>query len=111
MFGFREAPKSPRRLDNTSWEEEAAWLFVMTEARELSPMKLKDDKPKDEEQQAFGFVGPANHRLRRGVYLLPSAFTVANLLCGYYAVLATLKGGPADLDNASRAIGFAILFD
>jgi CDP-diacylglycerol--serine O-phosphatidyltransferase len=83
----------------------------MTEARELSPMKLKDDKPKDEEQQAFGFVGPANHRLRRGVYLLPSAFTVANLLCGYYAVLATLKGGPADLDNASRAIGFAILFD
>jgi CDP-diacylglycerol--serine O-phosphatidyltransferase len=83
----------------------------MTEARELSPMKLKDDKPKDEEQQAFGFVGPANHRLRRGVYLLPSAFTVANLLCGYYAVLATLKGGPSDLDNASRAIGFAILFD
>ena len=31
-----------------------------------------------------------NHRLRRGIYILPSALTVANLLCGYYAVLATL---------------------
>jgi len=55
--------------------------------------------------------GPRNHRLRRGIYLLPSFLTVANLLCGYYAVLATLKGGVADLDNAARAIGFAILFD
>jgi CDP-diacylglycerol--serine O-phosphatidyltransferase len=52
-----------------------------------------------------------NHRLRRGVYLLPSALTVANLLCGYYAILATLDGRPADFDNAARAIGFAFLFD
>ncbi len=54
---------------------------------------------------------PRNHRLRRGVYLLPGSFTVANLLCGYYAVLATLKGGIPDLDNAACAIGFAVLFD
>ncbi|MGB0034946.1 MAG: phosphatidylcholine/phosphatidylserine synthase [Candidatus Acidiferrales bacterium] len=52
-----------------------------------------------------------NVRLRRGIYLLPSIFTVANLLCGYYAILATLEGRPADFDNAARAIGFAILFD
>jgi len=52
-----------------------------------------------------------NPKLRRGVYILPSAFTVANLLCGYYAVLATLEGNVSDLDNASRAIGIAILFD
>jgi len=52
-----------------------------------------------------------NHRLRRGVYLLPSAMTVANLLCGYYAILATLRGSLVDLDNAAKAIGFAILFD
>ena len=32
------------------------------------------------------------HHLRRGIYILPSIFTVANLLCGYYAVLATLDG-------------------
>jgi CDP-diacylglycerol---serine O-phosphatidyltransferase len=52
-----------------------------------------------------------NHRLRRGVYVLPSILTVANLLCGYYAILATLDGQMTDLDNAARAIGFAIIFD
>lgn len=52
-----------------------------------------------------------NHRLRRGIYILPSIFTVANLLCGYYAILATLEGSTADFDNAARTIGIAILFD
>jgi CDP-diacylglycerol---serine O-phosphatidyltransferase len=52
-----------------------------------------------------------NHRLRRGIYLLPSAFTVANMLCGYYAILATMEGSTPDMDNAARAIGFAIVLD
>jgi CDP-diacylglycerol--serine O-phosphatidyltransferase len=52
-----------------------------------------------------------NHKLRRGVYVLPSILTVANLLCGYYAILATLGEQTGDLDNAARAIGFAIIFD
>ncbi len=52
-----------------------------------------------------------NHRLRRGVYLLPSAFTVANLLCGYYAILAVLEGQVSDLDHAAKAIGIAIILD
>lgn len=52
-----------------------------------------------------------NHRLRRGIYLLPSFFTVANLFCGYRAVIATLNGGPAEFDVAARFIGLAILFD
>ena len=52
-----------------------------------------------------------NQQRRRGISLLPSFFTVANLLCGYYAVLSTMKGSIADLDNAAKAIGFAILFD
>ena len=66
------------------------------------------------EQRQFGFgggSGPGNHRLRRGIYLLPSFFTVANMLCGFYAILATIKGEPIDMDYAARAIGFAILFD
>ena len=60
-------------------------------------------------------------RLGRGVYVLPSLFTVGTLVCGYYAVLATLKGtlqmaGSEELarwsfDAAARAIGWAILFD
>jgi CDP-diacylglycerol--serine O-phosphatidyltransferase len=49
--------------------------------------------------------------LRRGIFLLPSLFTVGNLLCGYYAATATLAGGPDDFDHASKAIGLAILFD
>ena len=59
-------------------------------------------------------------RLRRGVYLLPSLFTVGTLVCGFYAVLQTLRGaGLLDtqgdprmaFDFAARAIGWAILFD
>src|SRR5580698_1624151 len=62
----------------------------------------------EEERPRRGF---RKDRLRRGIYLLPSALTVANLLCGYYAILATFEGSVSDLDNASRAIGIAILFD
>ena len=60
---------------------------------------------------------------RRGIYLLPSLFTVGTLVCGYYAVLSTLRGTQmlaagigagltlAAFDNAAKAIGWAILFD
>ena len=67
----------------------------------------------DFEQHELGFPGTRrpNLKLRRGIYLLPSSMTVANMLCGFYAVMATLKGGGTDLDNAARAIGIAILFD
>ena len=61
------------------------------------------------EQTGFGF--DEHDRRRRGVYLLPGAFTVGNLLCGFYAVLATLQGGAEQFDAAAKAIGFAILFD
>jgi len=65
------------------------------------------------EQRELGFPGsrPGNHRLRRGIYVLPSFLTVANMLCGFYAVMSTLRGGVSDLDNAAKAIGLAILFD
>jgi CDP-diacylglycerol---serine O-phosphatidyltransferase len=50
-------------------------------------------------------------RLRRGIFLIPSLFTVANLLCGYYASIAALAGSAEDFDHAAKAIGLAILFD
>jgi CDP-diacylglycerol--serine O-phosphatidyltransferase len=50
-------------------------------------------------------------KLRRGVFLVPALFTSANLLCGYFAVVAALMGTTADFDRAAKAIGFAILFD
>jgi CDP-diacylglycerol---serine O-phosphatidyltransferase len=65
------------------------------------------------EQQTMPF--PESHRrprrLRRGIFLLPSLFTVANLLCGYYASIAALVGRNEDFDHAAKAIGIAILFD
>jgi len=67
----------------------------------------------DFEQHELGFPGSRrpNLKLRRGIYILPASMTVANMLCGFYAVMATLKGGGTDLDNAAKAIGLAIVFD
>lgn len=53
-------------------------------------------------------------RLRKGMYILPSLFTTANIAAGYYAILQVTHGTLADhahFDNAAKAIGFAVLFD
>jgi len=53
-------------------------------------------------------------RLRRGMYLLPSLFTTANMAFGYYAISQAMLGSAAEpwhFDFAARAIGFAIVFD
>src|SRR3974377_523928 len=65
------------------------------------------------EQHEIPFQERKNRRarLRRGIFLLPSLFTVANLLCGYYASVAALVGRNEDFDHAAKAIGIAILFD
>jgi CDP-diacylglycerol--serine O-phosphatidyltransferase len=64
--------------------------------------------------------------IKKGLYLLPSAFTAANIGMGYYAIMAALRGfqvlgvgtGGGELeratihfDSAARAIGWAVLFD
>lgn len=64
------------------------------------PRRRKEDQP--------------SRRLRKGLYILPSLFTTANIAAGYYAILqvthATLAE-PWHFDNAAKAIGFAVLFD
>ena len=53
-------------------------------------------------------------RLRRGMYILPSLFTTANIAFGYYAILQVMHGNAAEpwhFDFAAKAIGFAVLFD
>src|SRR5215813_2186771 len=67
--------------------------------------------PMDQHEIPFEGRRIRNPKLRRGIFLLPSLFTTANLLCGYYAVVASLFGGADDFDRAAKAIGFAILFD
>ena len=48
------------------------------------------------------------HRLRRGVFLLPSLFTVANLFCGYACVVYATR---QDFDTAALFIGIAMVLD
>ena len=45
---------------------------------------------------------------RRGIYLLPSAFTVANVFCGFYSMICSIRG---EFPLASILIGVAILLD
>jgi CDP-diacylglycerol--serine O-phosphatidyltransferase len=49
-----------------------------------------------------------NRRFRRGIYVLPTLFTIGTIFCGFYAVINTLKG---EFDLAAIAIGFAVVFD
>jgi CDP-diacylglycerol---serine O-phosphatidyltransferase len=53
-------------------------------------------------------------RINKGMYILPSLFTTANMALGYYAILEVMHATAIDfwhLDNAAKAIGFAVLFD
>ncbi|MBC8029353.1 MAG: phosphatidylcholine/phosphatidylserine synthase [Pyrinomonadaceae bacterium] len=64
---------------------------------------------------------PDRRGLRKGVYLLPSVFTAANIGMGFYAVMAAARGfqfvdddqlkAASYFDNAAKAIGWALLFD
>lgn len=67
---------------------------------------------------------PPRRGLRKGLYLIPSAFTAANIGMGFYSVMASLRGfqllgspapdlagASAHFDSAAIAIGFALLFD
>lgn len=63
-------------------------------------------------------------RMRKGMYLLPSLFTAANIFAGYYAIAQTLQGSQAlaaigpgvqpeywHFDVAAKFIGFAVVAD
>jgi CDP-diacylglycerol---serine O-phosphatidyltransferase len=59
-------------------------------------------------------ISRPKRRLSKGMYILPSLFTTANMALGYYAILEVMHATVLDfvhLDNAAIAIGFAVLFD
>lgn len=62
--------------------------------RMLTPLRRRDD------QQA--------RRVRRGVYLLPSMFTMANMFCGYACIVYAMRG---EFRTAAPFIGVAIVLD
>lgn len=48
------------------------------------------------------------------MYIIPSLFTTGNMAAGFYAILEVVHASAATywhLDNAAKAIGFAVLFD
>ena len=47
-------------------------------------------------------------RLSRGVYLLPSLFTLGNMFCGYACIVYAMQG---QYETAAPFIGFAIVLD
>jgi CDP-diacylglycerol---serine O-phosphatidyltransferase len=68
---------------------------------------------------------PERKGLKKGLYLVPSLFTAANILMGFFALMGSLRGfqlvgiGTPDallaaaghFDRAAIAIGWAVLFD
>ena len=67
---------------------------------ELNPRRRDSDRPRG--------------RMRKGMYILPSLFTTANMAAGFFAILETNRGSVAEpwhLDYAAMAIGFAVFFD
>jgi CDP-diacylglycerol--serine O-phosphatidyltransferase len=79
-----------------------------------------------EQSEGWREGDPKPRRMRRGMYILPSIFTAANVLLGYYAIMQVIRGtvdyavaqashtapsGTAHFDIAAKAIGFAVLFD
>jgi CDP-diacylglycerol---serine O-phosphatidyltransferase len=53
-------------------------------------------------------------RVRKGMFVLPSLFTAANIGAGYFAISQCILGVGGDFyhfDYAAKAIGFAVLFD
>jgi CDP-diacylglycerol--serine O-phosphatidyltransferase len=58
------------------------------------PLRRQTDRPK--------------RRFRRGVSLLPSLFTLANMFCGYACVVYSMRG---EYETAAPFIGIAIVLD
>jgi len=81
----------------------------------LEQSPLTDASPPEKERRG----------IRKGLYLIPSAFTAANIGMGYFAVMGAMRGfqlveggteaellqAKSHFDNASVAIGWAVVFD
>jgi CDP-diacylglycerol--serine O-phosphatidyltransferase len=80
------------------------------------PIKMEEDD----------VVSPPRRGFKKGLYLIPSLFTAANIGMGFFSLIATLRGfqlvsgggddaelqrAAAYFDSAAKAIGWAFLFD
>jgi len=76
----------------------------------------------DTESNRRNSPNPERRGLKKGLYLIPSAFTAANIGMGFFTVMSALRAfqligvndyahATAYLDNGAKAIGWALLFD
>jgi len=72
------------------------------EEQDGSPSRIRAFTPARRQQDR------AARRFRRGVYLLPSMFTLANMFSGYACIVYAMRG---ELEKAAPLIGFAIVVD
>ena len=78
------------------------------------PRREMESKLRLENSRPGGLRHPS-----RGMYVLPSVFTAANIAAGFYAITQSVQGAltqgtlkeNASFDHAALAIGFAVLFD
>src|ERR687892_751059 len=61
----------------------------------MRPLRRRNDRPE-------------GRRFRRGVYLLPSMFTMGNMFCGYCCIVYSMRG---EFATAAPFIGLAIVVD
>jgi CDP-diacylglycerol---serine O-phosphatidyltransferase len=69
-----------------------------------TPMRRREDQ----------LAAVQRRRMRKGMYILPSLFTAANMGAGYFAIYNTLLGSQAEagyFDIAAKAIGIAVVAD
>ncbi len=82
----------------------------------MTGLGLNGNGDDEEDRGHLRLLGPLRRRktdrrprrLRRGVYLLPSAFTLANLFCGYACVVYAMR---AEFETAAPFIAFAWILD
>ncbi len=96
-----DAPSTPRgALHPLEERPRSRWRFLRRR-RSLGP-----PLPRGERRRRLPFD------LRRALFILPNAFTVASIFCGFYSiVLSTSNAGPASFDHAGIALFFAAFFD
>ncbi len=75
-----------------------ARLTLLGDLRSAAPSRLTFDRDRKRRRP----------RLKRGVYILPSIFTLANMLCGYACLVFAIRGQYA---VAAPFVGFALVLD
>ena len=78
----------------------------------IAMLHCGDSAEPAERQDALRFLRRAadrpRRRFRRGVYLLPTLFTLGNMFCGYACIVYAMRG---EFETAAPFIGFAIVLD